>query len=90
MSGDMQMAEQPAPPASLSAQQGLLRIAVGIATVGRPAILRETLARLSRQTRPANAIIVSTPTAEDVAGLAGVDALFGSALDEAFTLSVHL
>jgi GT2 family glycosyltransferase len=67
----MEMAEQSAPLAAASAQQNLLRIAIGIATVGRPEILRETLARLSRQTRPADAIIVSTPTAEDVAGVAG-------------------
>jgi len=46
-----------------------LRIAVGIATVGRPQILRETLSELKRQERPANHIIVSHCSEKDVVGL---------------------
>jgi GT2 family glycosyltransferase len=66
----MQIAEPADPLAPASAQQSLLRIAVGIATVGRPEILHKTLTRLKGQTRRADAIIVSTPTVEDVAGVA--------------------
>lgn len=59
-----------------------MRIAVGIATRGRAAILRETLAELDRQSRPADRIIVSFATPEDVAGVAerfpGVEFLTGA------------
>jgi GT2 family glycosyltransferase len=47
---------------------GIKRIAVGIATRGRPAILLETLRELDRQTRPADRIIVSYVTDADIAG----------------------
>jgi len=45
-----------------------LKIAVGIATVGRPSILIELLDRLSRQLRPADAIFASAPTQCDISG----------------------
>uniref|UniRef100_UPI00046F2B9F glycosyltransferase family 2 protein n=1 Tax=Komagataeibacter kakiaceti TaxID=943261 RepID=UPI00046F2B9F len=54
-------------PAASSAQG--LRITVGIATSGRPAILRETIAELRRQSHPPRQIIVCAPTPADVAGL---------------------
>ena len=66
----MQQAELAEGLAPASGQRHPLRIAIGIATVGRPDILCETLARLNRQTRLADAIVVSSPTAEDVAGIA--------------------
>ncbi len=47
-----------------------MRIAVGIATRGRAAILAETLAELDRQHRPADRILVSFAAPEDVAGIA--------------------
>lgn len=47
-----------------------MRIAVGIATRGRAAILGEVLAELRRQTRAPERIIVCHVTEEDVAGLA--------------------
>lgn len=47
-----------------------LRIAVGIATAGRPEILRAALAQQSRQSRPADRIIVCAPDAADVEDLA--------------------
>ena len=40
-----------------------LRIAVGIPTTGRPAILAETLAELARQTRPPDEVLIC-PTAQ--------------------------
>ncbi|MGG5812415.1 glycosyltransferase family 2 protein [Falsiroseomonas sp. CW058] len=46
-----------------------MRIAIGIATRGRAAILGETLGDLARQTRPADRILVCHPAPEDVAGL---------------------
>ena len=45
-----------------------LRIAIGIATRGRPEILLEVLRELSRQTRPANRIIVSHVAETDITG----------------------
>jgi GT2 family glycosyltransferase len=48
-----------------------LRLAIGIATVGRPDVLARTLTELQRQTRPADAIIVCAASDADVAGLAG-------------------
>ncbi|MEL6979565.1 MAG: glycosyltransferase [Pseudomonadota bacterium] len=47
-----------------------LRVAVGIATVGRPEIVVETIARLSNQTLPPARIVVCSPTEKDVAGVA--------------------
>ncbi|HET8997026.1 MAG TPA: glycosyltransferase, partial [Acetobacteraceae bacterium] len=45
-----------------------MRIAVGIATRGRPEILRETLRELERQTHPPARIVVSHVVWTDVAG----------------------
>jgi GT2 family glycosyltransferase len=45
-----------------------LRIAVGIATRGRPVILQETLADLSRQANPPAGIFVAYAHAEDIQG----------------------
>ena len=47
-----------------------MRIAIGIATRGRAAILGEVLADLRRQTRAPDRVIVCHVTEEDVAGLA--------------------
>lgn len=47
-----------------------MRIAVGIATRGRAAILAETLAELDRQARPPDRVVVCHVTEEDVAGIA--------------------
>lgn len=59
-----------------------MRIAVGIATRGRAPILLETLAELDRQARPADRILVSHATPEDVAGVTdrfpGVEFLTGA------------
>lgn len=49
-----------------------LRIAIGIATRGRAAVLVETLRELERQTRPADRIIVSHVTEADIAGARGL------------------
>lgn len=46
-----------------------LRIAVGIATVGRPQLLRVALAELARQSRQPDLVIVCAPTADDVGEL---------------------
>lgn len=46
-----------------------LRIAVGIATVGRPDVLRATLAEVGRQSRAPDGIVVCAPTAGDFAGV---------------------
>ncbi|MBV1833300.1 glycosyltransferase [Novacetimonas pomaceti] len=57
-----------------------MRITIGIATSGRPEILRETVAQLRRQTHPAQQILICAPTAQDMAGLdssAGVTLLQG-------------
>lgn len=43
-----------------------MRIAIAIATIGRQMILAEVIARLSRQTRPADRIIVVGASAEDL------------------------
>lgn len=43
-----------------------MRLGIGIATRGRPAILAEVLRELSRQTRPADRILVCHATPEDV------------------------
>jgi len=47
-----------------------LRIAIGIATVGRPQILLQTLSRLAVQTRRADAIYVAAPSEADFDGVA--------------------
>lgn len=49
---------------------GRLLIAVGIATVGRPAVLVQMLKRLRMQTRAPDAIIVCAPNSADVEGVA--------------------
>jgi hypothetical protein len=56
-----------------------LRIAVGIATAGRPEILRAALVQQSRQTRPADRIILCAPGAADVENLdaAGLEIALG-------------
>ncbi|NKE48462.1 glycosyltransferase family 2 protein [Roseomonas frigidaquae] len=46
-----------------------MRLAIGIATRGRAAILGEVLAEIGRQTRPPDRVLVCHVTAEDVAGL---------------------
>jgi GT2 family glycosyltransferase len=60
-----------------------MRIGVGIATRGRPAILAETLAELDRQERAPERIVVCHVSDEDVAGIAarfpGVELLRGEA-----------
>ncbi|POF62412.1 glycosyl transferase family 1 [Novacetimonas maltaceti] len=52
-----------------------MKITVGIATCGRPGILRETVAELRRQTHPPHRIIVCAPTMADMAGLEASDTL---------------
>lgn len=60
-----------------------MRIAVGIATRGRAAILAETLAELDRQTRAPDRVVVCHVTEDDVAGIAarfpGVSLIRGEA-----------
>lgn len=48
-----------------------MRIDIVIATTGRPAILKEVVARLGLQSRPADGVIVVGACAEDVSGLEG-------------------
>ncbi|MEN3794736.1 glycosyltransferase [Fulvimarina sp. MAC3] len=43
-----------------------LKIAIGIATVGRPEVLERVVGLLSRQTRPADAILVCSPDRSDL------------------------
>ena len=67
------------PSASLSPA---LRVAVGIATRARPAILLETLRELRRQTHPINRTVVCCTAAADLAGAEaqpGVEYLLGPA-----------
>jgi GT2 family glycosyltransferase len=47
-----------------------LKVAVGIATVGRAEILAETLRELHRQTRVPDRVVISCAEAQDVAGIA--------------------
>lgn len=47
-----------------------LKLAVGIATVARPAILSQMLRRLSAQTRAPDAVVVCAPKSADVEGIA--------------------
>ncbi len=49
--------------------RALLRIAVGIATVGRPDTVLETIAELYAQERTPDEILVCAPTAADVTGV---------------------
>ncbi len=51
-----------------------MRLAIGIATRGRAAILAEVLAELRRQLRPPDRIIVCHVTPEDLAGLVPAEA----------------
>jgi GT2 family glycosyltransferase len=51
------------------AQLNPLTIAVGIATVGRPELLRETLGELRKQTRQPDSVIISYSTDSDIAGV---------------------
>jgi GT2 family glycosyltransferase len=51
------------------AEHGALRIAVGIATTGRPAILAATLAHLAAQTRPPDRLLVCPASPADIAGV---------------------
>ena len=44
-----------------------MRIAIGIATAGRPAILRAALVRACNQTRAADLVLVSAPSEADAA-----------------------
>lgn len=48
-----------------------LKITIGIATSGRPTVLRETIAELRAQSHPPQHIIICAPTPKDVAGLEG-------------------
>lgn len=59
-----------------------LRIAIGIATLGRAAILKDTLGDLTHQTRPPDRIIVSCVSKTDIIGLdssPAVEVLMGPA-----------
>ena len=58
------------PPAQEPANVARLRIAVAIATAGRPLILAQMLVRLEVQTRHPDAIFVCAPEAADVDGIA--------------------
>lgn len=50
-----------------------LKVAVGIATIGRPQVVADTLRFVRSQSRRPDDIIVCAPTEADVAGLAGND-----------------
>lgn len=55
-----------------------MRIGVGIATVGRPELLRIAIKELEKQSRRPDRIIVCAPEAADVAGLEGAaEIIFG-------------
>jgi GT2 family glycosyltransferase len=49
-----------------------LNIVIGIPTVGRAAVLQETVRALARQSRPANRVIVCGTKQSDVAGVADI------------------
>lgn len=53
----------PGSPETASAQP---RIAIGLATAGRPAVARRTLARLAMQQRPPDGVVVSVPEPADL------------------------
>ncbi len=68
-SGGPALLLRPAPseaPVRSDAAIPALRIAVGIATVGRPHILRIALEQLARQSRPADCVLVCAPTVADL------------------------
>ncbi|KPH08661.1 glycosyltransferase [Rhizobium acidisoli] len=69
-------------PSAGTARQGRpLRIALGIASAGRPSILRETIDYLTGLPDQAERLIVCVPVVEDAAGLADrrdVDVIVGS------------
>jgi hypothetical protein len=71
----------PGVPSSLDPRaRGALRIAVGIATVGRPDIVRVMLEQLARQSRAADHILICAPTAKDVEtpiGIGSVEIILG-------------
>jgi succinoglycan biosynthesis transport protein ExoP len=52
-----------------STKTGRLRIAVGIATAGRPVILEAALAMIARQTRPADVFLVAPMSDADIVGI---------------------
>lgn len=56
-----------------------MRLAVGIATVGRPLLLKAILQELETQTRLPDHVVLCAPSADDVAGIAadGVDVVIG-------------
>ena len=56
-----------------------MRLAVGIASVGRPALLGEVLDELRTQTRPPDRIVLCVPGADDIAGVCvdGMDVVIG-------------
>jgi glycosyltransferase involved in cell wall biosynthesis len=58
-----------APHASAGGAEGEFSICVGIATVGRASVLRQTLADIGRQTRLPQQIIVCHSTEADIAGI---------------------
>ena len=62
------LSTHPAPEAS-----NRLKMAIGIATIGRADILSSTIAELRRQTRPADAIFVCATAPADIADLARSD-----------------
>lgn len=56
-------------------------IAIGIASAGRPAILRQTVEYIQRLSQPAPRIIVCVPTLDDASGLdtdTGIELIIGS------------
>jgi GT2 family glycosyltransferase len=50
-------------------QRRPLKIYVGIATVGRPAVLKATLAMVARQTRPPDRVLIAPASQADLAGV---------------------
>ncbi|MBB2755358.1 UNVERIFIED_ORG: GT2 family glycosyltransferase [Rhizobium aethiopicum] len=69
------------PSAGATRQDRPLRIALGIASAGRPSILRETIDYLTGLPDQAERLIVCVPVIEDAAGLAGrrdVEVIVGS------------
>ncbi|WHO74418.1 glycosyltransferase family 2 protein [Rhizobium sp. BT03] len=69
------------PSAGAARQDRPLRIALGIASAGRPSILRETIDYLTGLPDQAERLIVCVPVIEDAAGLAGrrdVEIIVGS------------
>ena len=66
--------QAPAGDASAPAARDM-KVTVGIATSGRPGILRETIAELRRQTHPPHRIVVCAPTMQDMTGLDAADGL---------------